>query len=361
MTARRRPARPAAAGPHVPDPLAIDWDRAGRWAGRLTPPGPTGTRDDLARLVDALRTAAHDARPLAVRASGLAGPLERSGGTDRHAQVLVVDRPGWARAAGASFAGLLPPVAGPSPEAAPATAQVAAVLGLLSARVLGQLDPFARSGPPGGRLLLVAPNVLRMQQQLGADVRDLTLWIAVHEQTHALQMAAAPWLVDHLRSEVAALVTELARQPDLLEVVQRVADGVVRVARGHEPAGLLTLALSAEQRRRVERVSAVMALLEGHADVTMDGLGRRTIPSVRRLRAGLEARRDQATGLDRLLRRLLGLDAKLAQYREGAAFVRGTRSLAGPAALDPAWTGPDGLPTPEEIADPGAWVRRVHG
>ena len=116
--------------------------------------------------------------------------------------------------------------------------------------------------------------------------------------------------------------------------------------------------LPAGQRERVERLTAVMSLLEGHADVTMDAAAR-AIPSARTLRKRMEARRSSTAPGDLLLRRILGLDAKLAQYRDGAAFVKAVRRRGGRNALDAAWASPDGLPLPGEIGDPAAWLRRV--
>ena len=107
-----------------------------------------------------------------------------------------------------------------------------------------------------------------------------------------------------------------------------------------------------------------MALLEGHADVAMDAVGTSVVPTVRQIRARFESRRSGAGRLgpgDRVLRRLLGLDLKLAQYREGAAFVRAVTSAVGQDGLNAVWTEPANLPGSREIADPRAWVRRVHG
>lgn len=357
--------------------LEIDWELAGRWAGRLASPGPTPSREELVAVVARLRAAAERARPLARRAARLSGALAAAGRADQRAEVLVVDRPGWAVAAARSFEGLVPAsLTGPAPgssrswahrlrapaaqvKGAPGTAQVAGLLALLSSRVLGQFDPFAVTGPPGGRLVLVAPNVLRIGHGLSADADDFALWVCVHEQTHALQFAAAPWLADHLRTEVGALVQDLARSAG--DELAAAIEGALRAVRGNDELGLLGAVLDEGQRGRVDRITAVMSLLEGHADVTMDAVGPRAIPSVRRLRTRFEARRRRATGIDRVLRRLLGMDAKLAQYRRGAAFVREVRTEAGRMALDPVWTGPELLPTPREIADPLAWVRRVHG
>jgi coenzyme F420 biosynthesis associated uncharacterized protein len=371
--------------PTVPG-IDVDWDAAGRWAGRLVAPGPTASREELLHVVDELRVAAVRARSLALRASRLEPSLERAGNQDVTARVLVVDRPGWARAAAQSFAALLGEgeAAGSGSRRVPSgtTAQTASLLGLLAGRVLGQFDPFAPahggpaaspavappddgggSGHAGGRLLLVAPNVLQVERALSADPADFRLWVCVHEQTHALQFAAAPWLVDHLRAEVGALAHDLAGTDSLGDLAAAATRGVRawREGRLGEDWSVLDLALDPAHRERVERVTAVMALLEGHADVTMDAVGRRAIPSLKRLRARMTARRGRARGVERLVRRLVGMDAKLAQYADGARFVRGVRRSGGRFALDPAWQDPAALPTPRELADPRAWVRRVHG
>ena len=48
--------------------------------------------------------------------------------------------------------------------------------------------------------------------------------------------------------------------------------------------------------------------------------------------------------LDRLLRRVLGLDAKMAQYRDGAAFVRAVVDKAGMPGFNVVWEQPEHLP-----------------
>jgi coenzyme F420 biosynthesis associated uncharacterized protein len=364
VTSQVHPSSPGRRAGHEPSERAggvdVDWVTAARWAGRMAAPGPVASRAELEHVVEELRGAAVRARGLAVRAARLGGALEAAGAQDHAASVLVVDRPGWARAAGASFASLTGPDDGSStaPATSPATLQAAGLLGLLSTRVLGQYDPFS------DRLLLVAPNVLHTERALSAEPTDFRLWVCVHEQTHALQFAAAPWMADHLRREVGALVDELAHTSPTDELVGILTNVVRRARHGGLPDdwSVLDLALGEEQQARVERIGAVMSLLEGHADVSMDAVGARTIPSVRRLRARMESRRNRrGNAVERLLRRVVGMDAKLAQYRRGAQFVRGVRRAGGRDALDAVWTTAEALPTPRELADPRAWVRRVHG
>ena len=102
-----------------------------------------------------------------------------------------------------------------------------------------------------------------------------------------------------------------------------------------------------------------MSLLEGHADVVMDGVGPSVIPTVGDIRKQFNQRRKGVGVLDRMLRRLLGLDAKMAQYRDGAMFVRAVVDKAGMAEFNAVWERPDNLPSKAEIADPAAWVARV--
>ena len=55
------------------------------------------------------------------------------------------------------------------------------------------------------------------------------------------------------------------------------------------------------------------------------------------------------------------LDAKLRQYKDGAAFVRRVVDRVGMEGFNRVWTGPNTLPTKNEIANPDAWVARLHG
>jgi len=367
----------------------VDWDMAARLAGQLASPGPTASRDELVDLVATLRAAAVAATAHAARITELVPVDGTDPATDPVSLVQVVDRPGWALANVRMLAAMTASVGGETSSAGTRLAgatQVGGVLALLAGKVLGQFDPFtADARAPHGRLLLVAPNVLQVERALGVEPADFRLWIALHEQTHALQFAAAPWLVDHLREGASALLDDLGGivpgglvpgtghsghgrrgqhdGPSFADVV-RIASRVLAGPDGGPAApGLLDL-LSPAQRAKLDEVSAVMSLLEGHADVAMDAVGPSVVPSVRHIRARFEARRDAGAtsrGLERVLRRLLGLDAKLAQYRDGAAFVREVRRAVGTTGLNAVWSAPEHLPTAREIGDPRAWVRRVHG
>lgn len=366
--ARGRPGEPKVYGGAVNTvpSTEIDWELARRRAARIARPGPRTDRAEAGALVDELRRAARDAPAHVARVT----TLEEAAGRAAQAPVLVVDRPRWAQANLQMLESLLAdgfPL-GDTPNAGRLAAEeLGLVLGLLSSRVLGQFDPFTTQT---GRLILVAPNVLRIERQLHLDPADFRLWVCLHEQTHAVQFAAAPWLAGHLRSRVRSILAGLEdgdraedRLRSLVDALPRVLRGIAGEHDGPDSSGapLLDVVLDEEERAAVASAIAVMTLVEGHADVVMDAVGTGVIPSLRRIRAKFEARRDSRRPVDLVLRRLLGLDVKVAQYRTGAGFVREVVAAVGHDGLNAVWSAPHALPSPAEIRDPGAWVRRVHG
>jgi coenzyme F420 biosynthesis associated uncharacterized protein len=344
---------------------AVDWDVARRRSAALTPPGPAVERAEAAELVAKIRQAAARAPAIVGDVTG----LHEAAGRAALLPTYVVDRARWAEANIAMFAELvgddLPSLGGVG-SARLAGEELGVLLSLLAGRVLGQFDPFTPTPDGGGRLLVVAPNVLHTQRELRFDPTDFQLWVCLHEQTHAVQFSAAPWLPGHLRQHMTALTASMAeadeaprRVRSLLEALPRaLAGGPVDATSG---GPLMAAVLTESEQTELERVLAVMALLEGHADVVMDEAGPAVVPTVVKIRRAFERRRDGTGLLDTVMRRLLGMDAKLAQYRQGAAFVRGVTAAVGHEGLNAVWTGPEQLPLAAEITDPAAWVRRVHG
>ncbi|MGN6783429.1 MAG: zinc-dependent metalloprotease, partial [Marmoricola sp.] len=197
-------------------------------------------------------------------------------------------------------------------------------------------------------------------RELGVDPADFRLWVCLHEETHRVQFTAVPWMRDHLQAEMARILDTVRTDP--AELLGQLAGKVGDLARGNADAqSLLDLFASPEQRAVIDRVTGVMSLLEGHADVVMDGVGPEVIPTVALIRERFTERRKGMGTLDRLLRRLLGLDQKMAQYRDGAAFVRSVVDKVGMDGFNAVWAEPANLPTKAEILDPSSWLRRVHG
>lgn len=342
---------------------AVDWGLAARRARQLVRPGPAVPAGEASEFIAELRASAHAAPAHVGAVTGLLEPALRAGA----GPVYVLDRPRWAEANLGMLRSLIGDVlpAPTLPWGAQATgAEVGVVLALLSTRVLGQYDPYTATSAGTGRLVLVAPTILTIQRDLGLRRRDFGLWVCLHEQTHALQFAAADWLAEHMRTRMRELMRALTASGDGAERLQQLVRTLPRVLRGDQVEGgslLLDAVLSEPERDLMAEAMATMSLLEGHADVVMDEVGPKVVPTVRKIRRAFERRRSGTSPLDLLLRRLLGLDAKLAQYRNGAKFVRGVVEQVGHEGFNAVWAAPEHLPRPEELAEPGAWVRRVHG
>ncbi|SDC80243.1 zinc-dependent metalloprotease [Nocardioides lianchengensis] len=336
----------------------VDWDLAVKLGSRIAGEGPTVSRDEAAAVVAELRADAARSTGLVREFTGLDAP-------DGTAPVLVVDRPGWVQANADGFRTVLAPLVDTLTEKKPPSGvalavgskvtgvEVGGLLGFLAGKVLGQFDPFH---DPHGRLLLVAPNIVHVEREIGADPTDFRLWVCLHEETHRVQFTAVPWMRDHLFSEVRAIAETVGSSSALEDGLQRVVDALRSSTRG---GSLMDVLGSPEQKEIVDRVTGVMSLLEGHADVVMDGVGPSVIPSVETIRGKFNDRRGGVGTLDRLLRRLLGLDAKMAQYRDGATFVRAVVDKVGMTEFNAVWERAENLPSKAEIADPETWVARV--
>ncbi len=335
----------------------VDTALAASVAARLAPSGPTLSLTEAADVVTMLRDVTERAEQHVRDVTGLHGVV---------GPATVVDRPGWAAANAEGFAVALEPLetvllSRQGRTAAAVTAKVAGVqvgslLAWLSGKVLGQYEAFQ---PPGqqGRLLLNAPTIVATERALHVDPHDFRLWVALHEVTHRTQFTAVPWLHDHVRAEIAALL-EASHLDDPEALLRRLRGLVGTVPRG----SLVEMLQTPEQKVVFDRVTAFMSLLEGHAEHVMDGVGPEVVPTVAELRTRFEQRRRQrGSPLERLLRRLLGLDLKAKQYAEGSRFVAAVVSAVGMEGFNRVWESPETLPTRQEIHEPDAWVRRVHG
>ena len=397
----------------------VDWRTVERLSA-LIPAGPSASRSARASSVAVLRRSAQEAPAWVARITGLNRAAQQVAETTR---VSVVDRAGLVRASTRALRGLMEQV--PAPRASEAiqlvgAAEIAGAMSLLATRLLGQVVPAAPSGSHGHwggsagparpvgekdgegddvvtsaagpardvttgggwdgaaspHLLLVAPNVLAVRRQMDLDMLDLPAWVCLHEMTHAVQLAAAPWLgpylSDSMRMVIGAVVEAAYGSAD----GARSAGGGSRQERGRRPrrgravrAGrgrVLEGLMNVTDRAEVASLAAALTFLEGHAEVVLDDVHPNRMPSVHRLRAVLSRSRAADGGIgpgpglgSLLLHRLMGLEAKEAQYADGAAFVRSVVTRIGHEGLNVVWTDPALLPTPAEIARPDVWVRRV--
>ncbi|ORW90941.1 zinc-dependent metalloprotease [Mycolicibacter terrae] len=340
---------------------AVDWGFAGTVGRRLARPAPPMTDYTREQVIDDLHRSAANAEPLVREVTGLGadGPVP---------DARVIDRPQWIAAAAESMRLMTGGTEKPAGFVTGrlAGAQTGALLAFVSSGILGQYDPFCtESAGRTGQLLLVYPNVIAVERQLRVPPADFRLWVCLHEVTHRVQFSVNPWLPGYMSDALAVLTG--GSSPDITQVVGRLADYL----RGRPdddadaagPSGILGLVRavqSEEQRTALDQLLTLGTLLEGHADHVMDAVGPAAVPSVATIRSRFEERRQRSQPpLQRLLRALMGLDAKLSQYTRGKAFVDAVVGRVGMDRFNAVWSGPQALPLPAEIEEPQRWIDRV--
>lgn len=346
-----------------PASRVVDWSLARTVAQRFTPGGPEMPAAQARGVVAELREYAAQAQGIVRETTGLVAG-------DGHPAV-VVDRKQWIDsnlAAVDSILTMWPAAADRHEEASAATqmigpraiaVQLGTALGWLSGKILGQYE--ALTDP--GRLLLVAPSIVDVERSLELESRDFRLWVCLHEETHRVQFGAVPWLGEHFRALITkALDTfDEATPSDRIAAVLTELVGAISQRRTPD---LMAALQTPEQRAIVGEITGLMSLLEGHADVVMDDVGPEVLPTVTMIRQRFDARRSSkvpAVSSDAMWRRVLGMDAKMKQYREGAVFVRALMADGGMALVNRVWESPEHLPSIEEVRVPALWLDRMRG
>src|SRR5580704_11763 len=356
----------------------IDWQVATSTGVRWVRPGPQVSMAEARKVVAELRELAAAVAEPVRELTGLPGSPDDG-------RVAVVDRPGWIRANVDGFRVVLDPLVQRMAESGTAppggsviTAvgsrvtgmQAGLILAFLAGRVLGQYELFLPPDPdapgrdaPAGRLTLVAPNIVMVERELDVNPHDFRRWVCLHEETHRTQFTSVPWLRPYVQQQMTEFLLASELDPaSILDRLRAAADAVAGAVRGGEGGESLIEAIQTPKQREIlDRMTAVMTLVEGHGDYVMDAVGPAVVPSVAEIRAKFSARRGSAGRIEQAIRRVLGIDLKMKQYEQGSRFVKTVVDEAGMATFNKVWTSPDTLPTKDELQNPQAWLARVDG
>ncbi|WP_262365830.1 zinc-dependent metalloprotease [Gordonia sp. OPL2] len=341
----------------------IDWSLAAATGRRLSRPGPKTTAYtlDVARteLADAATRAEGPVREVTGLADGLRVPTTR-----------LLDREEWVDAAAQSMQSMLG--AGSADEPTPSGLagisakagglQAGALLAFLSGAILGQYDPFTPDPDTGepGVLMVVVPNIISVERSLRVVPSDFRLWVCLHEVTHRVQFSANPWLRQYMVDNLEILTSDAGESTS--EIMARITSTVRGNGQPREKGilGAMQLLQTPEQYEAFNRMMMLGTLLEGHADHVMDAVGPVHVPTVAAIRQAFDKRRTAPRNpVQRIIRALIGMDAKLAQYIRGKAFVDEVVGAVGMTAFNTIWTSPVTMPRPNEIDEPRAWMQRV--
>jgi uncharacterized protein (DUF2342 family) len=218
------------------------------------------------------------------------------------------------------------------------------------------MEPVLKRAASGAGNVTWALGGATLTAQMGLLLGFLSsLWIVLHEMTHALQFEGYPWLRRHLGSLLESLVGPLSEKLGVGETVRRLSTNLRTGGRSME------LVMSPEQRVSFDRMQAAMSVIEGYSDFVMHNVGKNLVPHYEHLKDRMARSRAHRPPFETAVFRLTGMDVKLEQYRLGERFADAVASRQGMDGLNRVWEGPENLPTLAEVRDPGLWMTRMDG
>ncbi|HEY8170070.1 MAG TPA: zinc-dependent metalloprotease [Candidatus Limnocylindria bacterium] len=233
--------------------------------------------------------------------------------------------------------------------------QLGFMLAFLGRKVLGQYDvSLLAAGPARGRLHFVEPNIIGTAATMRIPRDEFRTFIALHEATHAFEFEAHAWLRPYFADLVGSTMEQLASDSGgMMERLRQALAG----GGGHWLERMMTPG----QRETFSRTQALMSLLEGYSNHVMNAAGARILPNFEEIHARFERRGERRGPVERAIMRLTGLDLKMEQYVAGERFAEAVIAARGRDFLNRVWSGPDALPSLEEIREPERWMARIGG
>jgi coenzyme F420 biosynthesis associated uncharacterized protein len=282
----------------------------------------------------------------------------------------MLDRPEWIHANVASMRLLLAPLLQRWQQRQPnavtgisrqvAAAEIGAMLGWMSTRVLGQYDLLLGRAPDDDAVYMVAPNLTEVEHRYGFHPGQFRTWVLLHELTHRAQFTGVPWMRDYFSGLVNESLSHADPDPAALVAAVKSALRNRREAGQHlRDNGVFGLLAPPAQRAVMARIAGLMSLLEGHGDVTMTRAAGPLVPDADRYERILRERRRSISPLSKAILRLVGVEAKLNQYAAGVHFLEVIEESRGRRAVDRCWERPENLPSLDEIRAPRSWLVRM--
>lgn len=245
--------------------------------------------------------------------------------------------------------------------------EIGVLLGYMAKRVLGQYDLalLGREPVTSGKLYYVEPNIRGIERKLDLPRDDFRMWLALHETTHAFEFEAYPWVREHFNS---LLERYMGFMRDDAEYLKQGIDGVKmmmnrlregRNGEGDDSGSWIETFMNPDQRALFVEMQALMCVIEGYSNHVMNAVGRDLLPTYDLISKRFEERQKQRSTGEKLFAQLTGLNVKMEQYRQGEAFVNAIVDRHGREAITRLWSGPESMPSMQEIRDPSQWSDRI--
>jgi putative hydrolase len=237
--------------------------------------------------------------------------------------------------------------------------------GHLATRAFGNyVLPIPR---PDHQILILVGNVEEFSAEWSLPIEDVQLWVCIYEIAMHSVLS-----VPHVRGTFERLLNKYIDgfQTDSRAFEDRFADldfgsgdpeelqQTLQNALG-DPETMLGALRSDAQAAVVPELESLLALTVGYVDYVIEKVGTGLLGSYQSLSEVFRRRRVTASGSDRFVEKLFGVEITSELVDRGEAFIAGVIDRAGDEALMRLWNDERALPTPNEITAPGLWLARI--
>ena len=239
---------------------------------------------------------------------------------------------------------------------------ISSIFGAHVGEGLGQAATTTMTGTDLGLPLFDKPyvgilptNLSAVQQQTGLDEEGLLLYCSVREVARQRLFLEIGWIAPQIIALVQHYAREMRVDPDA--IASAMEDAVLSAETIDAfQTGFSTIFFapeqSEEQRQILERLSTLLALVEGWVDDVAQSVASRWLPGWEAISESLRRHRATSKPAQTMVTPLIGLSASPKAIREAASFWEAVRSAKGIEGRDDIWRYPESMPQAADIADP---------
>ncbi|GAB3128784.1 zinc-dependent metalloprotease [Tsukamurella serpentis] len=241
--------------------------------------------------------------------------------------------------------------------------QLGQALGSLSKEVLTSTDIGLPLGPDDTAALLPAA-IDAFGKDLEQSDQEILVFLAAREAAHQRLFAHVPWL----RARVLDTVEQYARG------ITIDMSGIEEISRNLDPTALqdpakleelmaaqgaaLQPKATPEQTAALERLEALLALIEGWVETVVHAAIADRLPSAAALRETMRRRRASGGPAEQTFATLVGLELRPRKVREAADLWERLGTATSMEQRDGVWAHPDLIPDASDIDNPAAFIDR---